>query len=80
MDRWLEAYGKWPALSQMAFSLSVLVLGLVLLFVAGTVLAQVCYYLGVWFRGWPPASRPPTDRETSAARSGGDAPVQPSAR
>lgn len=57
MDRWFDAYSKWPATSQVVFSLVALVLGLILSYMVGVWLLQSMHYIGVWARGWPPEEK-----------------------
>lgn len=54
MEKWFEAYAKWPAQQQLAFSLAVLVAALLLLCLSFVGFARVLHYLAVYFRGWPP--------------------------
>lgn len=59
MDRWLEAYAKWPPVNQLVFSAVVLIVGLVLVAILLYVAYLVLYYGVIAVRGWPDdADRP----------------------
>jgi len=62
MDKWLDAYGTWPANYQMTFSIIFMILGLIWFFLLGLWLLQMSGHASVWFRGWP------TQRVESAAK------------
>lgn len=53
MDKWFEAYSTWPPINQMVFSIIVLIVSLVFLFLFGLWLFQVFSQVSVWLRGWP---------------------------
>jgi Txe/YoeB family toxin of Txe-Axe toxin-antitoxin module len=53
MEEWFRAYGTWPPINQMIFSIIVVAVCLLLLFLAGIWLLQVSTNVAVWLRGWP---------------------------
>lgn len=53
LDKWFEAFVKWPPMNQVVFSAVVLIFLLVLLVLLGVWLSGVIYHITVLFRGWP---------------------------
>ena len=53
MDKWLDAYAKWPPMNQLVFSCVGIIAALVILFLFGLWLVQMVRYIAVACRGWP---------------------------
>lgn len=60
MQAWLEAYGKWPTMHQLAFSMAVLTAGLFLVILFLMALYHFVQFLVVLARGWPAARNDPS--------------------
>lgn len=72
MSAWMEAYARWPASNQLAFSLAALLLAAGVVVLAGVWMLKVAHCLAVLLRGWPPVSSPSVSRgaELSGAING----------
>lgn len=65
LEKWLESFGKWPPMNQMAFSAVLLIAGIVLVAILVYVLYLVLYYLAVACRGWPDETDRPTWKDVA---------------
>lgn len=54
LDKWFEAFSKWPSGNQVIFSGIMLICGMLLMVLFGLWINTFIYHLSILFRGWPP--------------------------
>ena len=53
MDKWLDAYSKWPPMNQLLFSSVVVAASVLVLFLFGLWVIQLFRYIAIARHGWP---------------------------